>query len=180
MTELQIQQGVITELNVDAIVNAANKSLLGGGGVDGAIHKAAGPGLLYECRALNGCNVGQAKITQGYKLAATYVIHTVGPRWQGGLQDESALLASCYQQCLKLASSYKMKSIAFPAISTGIFGYPLEEACKIAISTVSDFLLTHQSDLEQVVFCCFSERDRVLYEAVLCNIEQSPPSVKSA
>jgi len=180
MTELQVQQGDITELNVDAIVNAANESLLGGGGVDGAIHKAAGPGLLYECRALNGCNVGQAKITQGYKLAATYVVHTVGPRWQGGLQDEPALLASCYQQSLKLAASYKMKSIAFPAISTGIFGYPIEEACCIAINTVSEFLQNNQTDLQNVVFCCFSERDKVLYEAMLCKIEQSPPSIKSA
>ena len=144
----------ITKLDVDAIVNAANASLLGGGGVDGAIHRAAGPELLAECRTLGGCPTGEAKITRGYRLPARYVIHTVGPVWQGGNAGEPELLANCYRNALALARNRHLKSIAFPAISCGVYGYPLSEAVTIAVREVSQFART-RSDVERVVFACF-------------------------
>jgi O-acetyl-ADP-ribose deacetylase (regulator of RNase III) len=154
----------ITTLAVDAIVNAANASLLGGGGVDGAIHRAAGPQLLAECRNLRGCHTGEAKITQGYDLPAKFVIHTVGPVWQGGVAGEAALLAGCYRNSLALADERGLAAIAFPSISTGVYGYPKDEAARIAVDTVRRF---EAASLREVVFCCFSEDDRERYEALL-------------
>ncbi len=156
-------QADITTLRVDAIVNAANASLLGGGGVDGAIHRAAGPELLGECRLLGGCSTGEAKITKGYRLPAKHVIHTVGPVWHGGNAGESAQLANCYRRCLEVAQENGVRTIAFPAISTGVYGYPIEEATEIAVSTVRDFLKGSEWSLD-VIFCCFSERDLSLYK----------------
>ncbi len=156
----------ITTLKVDAIVNAANTSLLGGGGVDGAIHRAAGPELLEECRLLGGCKTGQVKITKGYKLPAKHVIHAVGPVWRGGNKGEPALLANCYRISLELLVEYNLKSIAFPCISTGIYGYPIEEAAKIAVQTVKTFLAEGKSDLD-VTFCCFSAADLAVYDKIL-------------
>ncbi|MER9652637.1 O-acetyl-ADP-ribose deacetylase [Mesorhizobium sp. M0152] len=162
---IRIHTGDITKLDVDAIVNAANTSLLGGGGVDGAIHRAAGPELLDECRMLNGCKVGEAKITDGYRLPARHVIHTVGPVWQGGNEGEAELLASCYVKSLELAAANDCRTVAFPAISTGVYRYPKDEATKIAVRTVSTFI-EEQNMPETVIFCCFDEPMAQLYRAV--------------
>jgi O-acetyl-ADP-ribose deacetylase len=157
-----IIQGDITKLTVDAIVNAANSSLLGGGGVDGAIHRAACAKLLAECRQLNGCKTGRAKITGGYKLTAKYVIHTVGPIWHGGNDGEPELLASCYRESLVLAAKYQIQTIAFPAISCGVYGYPIDLAAQVALETVHDFL-ARDSSILGVSFVCFSDADYAVY-----------------
>ena len=151
MTRIEVIKGDITKLEVDAIVNAANTSLLGGGGVDGTIHRAAGKELLTECRTLNGCKTGQSKITKGYNLPAQYVIHTVGPIWQGGNRNERELLKSCYETALAIAKDYNIKTIAFSAISCGVYNFPLEEACKIAIKTVKEFI-SENDCLDKVIF----------------------------
>lgn len=159
---IELVVGDITTLKVDAIVNAANSSLLGGGGVDGAIHQAAGRELLAECRPLGGCPTGQSKITRGYRLPARHVIHTVGPIYEDGRQGEPELLKSCYVESLRLAEAHGLNSIAFPCVSTGIYGYPKDAACAIAVESVRSWLETHVLP-DRVVFCCFSESDAALY-----------------
>ena len=163
MEKLQPIRADITTLGVDAIVNAANRTLLGGGGVDGAIHRAAGPELLQECRGLGGCETGQAKITRGYRLPARFVIHTVGPVWQGGDCGEADLLASCYRSSLQLAVEHGIRTIAFPAISCGVYGYPVARATRIAVRELRKFLAFH-SDFEMIYLCCF---DEAIYSAYL-------------
>jgi O-acetyl-ADP-ribose deacetylase len=166
MGELRALQADIVTLSVDAIVNAANSSLLGGGGVDGAIHRAAGPGLLEECRRLGGCEAGDAKLTRGHQLLARFIIHAVGPIWRGGAHREPELLASCYRRSLAMAAERGCRSIAFPSISTGVFGYPIELAARVAVGTVRS-ALPPSSTLEEVVFCCFSRGDLKVYESLL-------------
>lgn len=163
---IRVIRADITTLHVDAIVNAANSSLLGGGGVDGAIHRAAGPDLVFECRLLGGCKAGEAKITKGYNLPAKHIIHTVGPVWNGGTRGEPEKLASCYRRSLEIAAKLDLRTIAFPSISTGIFGYPTEEAAKIAVETCRAFMENSGSEME-ITFCCFSERDRAVYDVLL-------------
>lgn len=160
---IEIFQGDITKLKVDAIVNAANTSLLGGGGVDGAIHRAAGRELLEFCRKLNGCSTGEAKITPGFKLSAKFIIHTVGPVWRGGDRNEDLLLANCYKNSLKLAVENHIKSLAFPAISTGIYNFPLERAAKIAFRETTDFLKTNIT-IEKIIFVCFDSETFNVYK----------------
>ena len=162
--QIQVVQGDITKLDCDGIVNAANRSLLGGGGVDGAIHRAAGPELLAECRTLHGCRTGEAKITKGYRLKAKYIIHTVGPIYSGTAED-AAQLADCYRNSLNLAKEHDVHSIAFPAISTGVYGYPLEDATEIAVKTVAQWLEAHADYAMQVIFCCFDARTERVCQA---------------
>ncbi len=166
MTKIELLKGDITKVAVEAIVNAANESLLGGGGVDGAIHRAAGPRLLAECASLGGCKTGQAKITKGYDLPAKYVIHTVGPVWRGGINKEDKLLASCYLGSLELVKSKNIKTIAFPSISTGVYGFPIARASGIVFQTVKGFLEKNKNCLEKIVFVLFSDKDLAVYQSI--------------
>ncbi len=171
MGNIRIILGDITKQDSDAIVNAANCSLLGGGGVDGAIHRAAGPELLAECRTLHGCETGKAKITKGYRLPAKYVIHTPGPVWHGGGHGEAQLLESCYRSCLELAREYGCKSVDFPSISTGVYHFPLEKAADIAIGAIADFLKT-APEIERVRMVCFDEKTKAFYDKALEKLGQ--------
>ncbi len=166
---LRAMQADITTLQVDAIVNAANSSLLGGGGVDGAIHRAAGPELLHECRLLGGCKTGEAKLTKGYRLPAKFIVHTVGPVWRDGKHGEPELLASCYRNSLRVAAEHGAHSIAFPCISTGVYGYPVELAARVAVETVNSSLPLLGS-IREVVFCCFSASDLAIYQQLVNGI----------
>jgi O-acetyl-ADP-ribose deacetylase len=167
MASLEVVTGNIVTCEVDAIVNAANSSLLGGGGVDGAIHRAAGPDLVHECRILAGCKTGQAKITKGYRLPAQHIIHTVGPVWRGGGNGEPELLAACYRASLELARKHGLRSVAFPAISTGIFGYPMPDAAEVATLTVADELQATPDAFERILFVCFDEAATAIYSAAV-------------
>ena len=171
MERLQTVLGDITKQRVDAIVNAANCSLLGGGGVDGAIHRAAGPELLEECRTLHGCETGKAKITGGYRLPAKYVIHTPGPVWHGGGKKEPELLAYCYRSCLELAAENGCRTVDFPSISTGVYRFPLDRAASVAVATIADFLKAHP-EIERVRMVCFDERTRASYDAAIAALEE--------
>lgn len=162
-TKIELIKGNITKLKVDAIVNAANTTLLGGGGVDGAIHRAAGPKLLEECRTLGGCKTGEAKITKGYNLPARYIIHTVGPIWHGGTAKEEELLTSCYRNSLELAKKHSLKTVAFPSISTGAYRFPIEKASLIAYKTVNDFLKENPGVFDKIIFVLFSDKDFGIY-----------------
>jgi O-acetyl-ADP-ribose deacetylase (regulator of RNase III) len=169
-TLVELKRSDITLIAVDAIVNAANRSLLGGGGVDGAIHRVAGPGLVAECATLGGCETGQAKITKGYNLPAKFVIHTVGPVWSGGRNDEEKLLADCYRNSLDLAGRHKLKSLAFPSISTGAYRFPVERAAMIALKAVRDYLITNPEAFEKIIFVLFSDHDLEIYRKVYQDI----------
>lgn len=168
---IQIVEGDITTLQVDAVVNAANRSLLGGGGVDGAIHRAAGPRLLEECRTLGGCETGRAKITSGYGLPARWVIHTVGPVWRGGGEREEELLASCYRSCLAIAREKAIRSVAFPSVSTGVYGFPIEKACRIALGVTLEELGRSPS-IERAVFVCFGRSDYETYRRAFTELHR--------